>query len=108
MSKRLVDVVDGVATYADYEEKEDKLIIERVQDVEPIIEANKRAFNDAPETGRYSGDMHHVAQIPMVVIEDYCKKKGLDFHTFMADKKEWKRFLNDPDHRAFRTRPGRV
>ena len=86
----------------DYDESEDRLIIERVQDVEPILEANKRAFNDADTS--WKREMNHVARIPKVIIDEYMKR-GINL---LADEAALKRFLNDPDNRLFRTKPGRV
>lgn len=82
------------------------LIVERIQDVEPILEANKRAFNGARDG--WGGDFHHVASIPNVVIEKWCNEKGFTFADFMRDKRLVKRFLNDSENKFLRTRPGKI
>jgi hypothetical protein len=67
--------------------------------VEEIIEANKANYNDAV------GPWHNgkvVASIPIHIFWD-LKKKGI-----ADDDAAMKRWLNDPDNRYFRTRPGRV
>jgi hypothetical protein len=92
-----------VLTRAHYEEDGDKLIVERVQDVEPILNDNKRALNNASSS--WKGEFHHVASIPLVIIEKYKNEKGIDL---LKDKAALKKFLNDPDNKFFRTKPGRI
>jgi hypothetical protein len=75
--------------------------IETVQDVTDIVEANKVTFNSTDERARW-GEWQRVAHIPLVVLEDLKKKK------IAEDPKAMKAWLNDPNNRAFRTRPGRV
>lgn len=77
----------------------------REQIADPIIEVNKAQFNVIDERARWKEGLgDKVASIPMEVIEAY-KKRGIDL---MGDQKELRKFLNDPDNRLFRTRPGRV
>ena len=85
-----------------YEENNDRLIIHRAQDVEPIINVNKDKANWSPTT--WGHDMHHVASIPLIVIEQY-KKKGIDL---LKDKAELRKFLNNSDNKFFRTKLGVV
>jgi len=87
-----------------YEESEDKMYFETVQDVEPILEANKRAFDVDAKTHK-SETMNHVARIPMVVIEAHYRKTGCDL---MKDSKALMKFLNDPENRFLRTKPGKL
>ena len=64
-----------------------RLIVERVQDVEPVLEDAKRR---AIEGIHGSKEMRHVARIPKVLIEKYCKDNGLPDTTnprdFMAGR----------------------
>ena len=48
-----------------------------------------------------------IASLPMVVIDD-LNKKGIMRGFAVMDQKRFKAFLNDPDNRFFRTRPGEV
>lgn len=77
---------------------------ERVQDVEPILENNKRLKAEAQKSdfGR------HVASIPSVIVEKWLNEEyargntelrflGPGFNEFIAKK------LKDPDNRAWRT-----
>lgn len=89
-----------------YDQLEDKLHIERVQDVEPILEANKRAYNDA---GAFKSEIFNKkAEIPLVVLLQWLQAKGITYNEFMTDDKLLRRFLNDPDNRFCLTRPGKV
>lgn len=100
-----------VKTRYHYDHTANRLIVERVQDIEPIIEANKRKMNDCyghTESTRWKGDLHHVASVPEVVVEKWCKDHGFTFSDFINDPKISKRFLNDPSNSHFRTKPGRI
>lgn len=70
------------------------------QDVTEIVEENKAAYNDAP--GRWKETFNHVASIPIGLYFE-LKKKGI-----IDDQKAFKRWLNERDNRAFRTRPGTI
>lgn len=82
--------------------------IETIQDVEPILEANKRAFNEFTSGRDGWGDgatldhKSHVARIPAVIHAD-LRRKGI-----IQDQARLKAWLNDPDNAVFRTRPGNV
>jgi hypothetical protein len=93
-----------------YAEEDGKLVVARTQDVEPVLEANKRRMNDAP--GLKSGQVYQdevfnkVASIPMVVVEQWMKE-GIDiFNPDHADAVNRK--LNDPEYRYLRTLPGKL
>lgn len=77
----------------------DDFVIQTTQETEDIVEANKRAFNDAPDRW---GEFTRVASIPMSVYFD-LKKKGI-----ADDDAAMRRWLNDSENRFFRTRPGVV
>ena len=63
------------------------------------LDVNKALFNE-PSSGW--GEGRRVASIPLVVWEE-LKRNGI-----ADDKKKLKAWLNHPDNRAFRTRPGKV
>lgn len=104
MRKRLFDFdpVTRTTEYFYYDEDTDRFTIQTQQDVTDLVESNKAEFNAAPEHGRFRGDMHKVASIPLNVYFD-LKAKGI-----LDDEKKLRAWLNDPDNRFFRTRPGRV
>ena len=91
------DDFTGITSYWLYDEGTDTATIKASQNVEPLLELNKIDFNEAP-TGW--GDGRRVASIPLNVYWD-LKQKGI-----VGDQKALRRWLNDPDNRLFRTRPG--
>lgn len=101
-----VDPLTGDRIWFHYDHSDDSVTIERVSDVEPILEASKRKFNDAPSN--WKGDVHHIAEIPMVIVEQLIKQGILYGPGRVRDMDRFKAWLNDRDNRMFRTRPGRV
>lgn len=99
--KKLLDTdpITGIRHVFNYDDVTDEATITAEQDVDTVVEANKALYNE--NHGRH-GEMTRVAQIPMVVYMD-LKKRGI-----IDDQAAMKRWLNDPDNRFFRTRPGTV
>jgi len=77
-------------------------VVEHTQDVSAILKENKEQYKAYDERSRWNHEMNRVASIPLVVWED-LKRRGI-----ADDKNALMRWLDDPDNRAFRTRPGRV
>lgn len=102
--KRLLDhdPLRGVTEIFHFDAASDTFSIEAVQDVEPIIEANKASFNSFSSGRDRWGDQQRVAHIPHVVLEQLMREGKLWDQDYM------KRWLNDPDNAVFRTRPGVV
>jgi hypothetical protein len=89
-----------------YDPLEDKLIVKRSADLSDVIEANKKMYD--VDNKRYTETFNHVARVPLIAIEQWAKSKGIKYNDVMNDDKLFKKFLNDPDNRFFRTKPGRV
>lgn len=87
-----------------YSEEDGRSYIETVQDVEPILDANKRAMAEN-KNARFDSAMNMVASIPLVIIEKYWNEKGIDL---INDEAEMRKFLNDPDNKFCRTMGGKV
>jgi hypothetical protein len=90
-----------------------KLVVYREQDVEPYLEANAKAYNDAPSWRPYASGtadrpMRHVASVPMVVIEQWMKEGVNVFDPSPEMQKKIAAKLNDYTNRKLRTYPGRV
>lgn len=85
------------------------IIIETRQDISGNIEQNRKEFNSFDERAKWSDDMfgNKVASIPLTVIDD-LNAKGIMRGFAVVDQKRMKDWLNSPDNRYFRTRPGRV
>jgi hypothetical protein len=101
MTKRLfaVDPMTGTAHYVDYNEADDTFTLVEEVDVDALIDLNRRMYNEAP-TGW--GDGRTVARLPLALREK-LRREGI-----LGDDKKWKAWLNDPDNRAWRIRPGWV
>lgn len=100
--KRLLDYEadSGLAVFHEYDEQTDTTLIHYEQDVEPLLDANKRAANE--NTGRM-GDMVHVASIPVSVQLKWMVEKGVDVLN-PDHAKAVARLLDDPDYRYLRCR----
>tara|TARA_R110000765_G_scaffold122372_1_gene218817 strand:+ start:45 stop:359 length:315 start_codon:yes stop_codon:yes gene_type:complete len=85
-----------------------KYIIETIQDVSDIVEQNKQEFNNASTTWG-DGDIfsNKIASIPNTVIDDLNHKQIMKGYQIL-DMKKFKEFMNHPDNRFFRTKPGKV
>lgn len=60
-------------------------------------------------TRQFGGkEMRHVANIPGIVIEQYCLRIGITWREFHQDPKHIKAICNDPDLAYFRVAPGKV
>ena len=98
MNKRIFshDPQNGITKYWHVKEN-GEYVIETVQDVTAIADANKRQYNDTPNKYR---DVNKVASIPLPIYYE-LKRKGI-----VDDPKALARWLNDADNRVFRTRAG--
>jgi len=89
----------------------DRITIETIVDVQPLLKRNAAELSLATES--YKGDMHKVASIPVIVIEQMCTLHKIPFGELMSSKTDrakriWNDLLNGRDFRAFRTKPGVV
>ena len=105
--KRILDVKDGVTETFHYDDATGKSTIETTVDVEPLMDANKRQFNDAPKRHE-SEAFNKVASIPVVAAQMWCKERGVNYGEFLANPDHLKAFLNDRDNSVWRTRPGKI
>jgi len=93
------DPTTGISHVFYYDEMTDEATIVAEQDVSSVVELNKKSYN---ETHGKFGEFSKVASLPLVVYND-LQQKGI-----LNDPKALKRWLNDPDNRFFRTRPGTI
>lgn len=87
-----------------------KIVIQRLQDVEENFNANKAEYNSHSDHAatRYKSDnpIHKVASIPYAVIEKWMREDG--FNVFTASDAELRRRLNDGDYKKLRTMGGKL
>jgi hypothetical protein len=88
-----------------YDEPTGQSVITRVQDVEPILEANKQLYT-ADDGYSPSREWRRVARIPAIVIEQWAKE-GVRYWDKNC-RAEIRRRLNDPTNLFLRTAPGRL
>ncbi len=86
---------------------ETEFTINTHQDVGPILEENKAAYNNYGDklTPGKSGEGVVVASIPINVLALWMKETNGEI---MRDHKLMKKYLNDPDNKYFRTTPTRI
>jgi hypothetical protein len=103
MQKRLLDVDPflGLKEYFYYDDDTGECRIEQVQNTDFIVEQNKQRLAQSSVRDKW-GEMTLVATIPMSLWAD-LNAKGI-----VKDTKEFKKWLNDPENRFFRTREGKV
>lgn len=105
---RLLDFDGDIATWVKPCEHEDRLDVERVQMVEPIIERNKRLQNDDSYKAKgIKQDWWHFASWPNVIIEKWM----IDYGICVLKKEHYPaalKKLRDPEWKYLRTAPGRV
>ncbi len=86
-----------------------QLTVNRIQDVEPILEANKAALREAPSWRPYADDnLRHVARIPNVVVEQWMKEGINIFDPSPEMQRKIAAKLNSNEYADLRTYPGRV
>jgi hypothetical protein len=101
---KLVNATDDKQTI--FHDADGNYILEVRQDVSGIIEKNKAEYAAIDERAKW-GDLTKIATLPLAVIDD-LNKKGIMRGFAVTDERRFKVFLNDPDNRFFRTRPGEV
>ena len=79
-------------------------VLSRLQDVTDIIRQNRAAQNAQKCGFQKAPTFRRVASIPVAVV-DIAAAQGLDI---LNDPEAMRKFLNDPDNRAFRTTLERV
>ena len=98
---------DNIRNKVAHDTDDGGLVIETAQDVSAIIEQNKQEYNQT--NGRWGNDVfdNKIASIPLTLIDD-LNKKGIMSGFAVKDQKEFRKWLNNPDNRFFRTRQGKV
>lgn len=105
--KKLVSVDQSAKKFTEAaEDGEGGLIIRTSQDVTDIVEQNKAQYNASSVHDKW-GDLTKVASLPFTII-DTLNRRGIMRGFAVINEKEFRMFLNDPENRFFRTRPGKV
>ena len=106
MKKTLTnDPISGKKTYMQWDGADTHVVTE--QKVDDILEHNKRQANDWKSGSMIGNTQHHhqkVAEIPATLYYDLINRLGDPRQNMDA----WKRWLNDPENRFFRSTGGTV
>ena len=99
--KRVIDYdpQTGISHVLYHDESEGVSRYVAEQDTSSLLDFNRKLANEA---GKKFGEWAKVASLPMALFMD-LKKKGI-----LDDAKAFKRWLNEPDNRFFRTHEGRL
>ena len=86
---------------------ETEFTINTRQDVEPILEENKQAYNQYGDklTPGKAGEGVRVASIPTNIWNQWMKETNGEIQ---RDHNLMKKYLNDPDNKYLRTTPTRI
>jgi len=97
----------GISQRLTYDEANELVVVHSVQDVEPLLKANKARLH-AAETGNKgyspSRDLKEVAEIPNIIVHQWMQK-GLN----IFDDEDWATIagmLDSQEYSALRTGPG--
>lgn len=96
--------MDGWVRSRFHQHNDGSFTVERVQDVEAILDRNKAFQNEPQKKSEFMG--HHIATIPNVIIDKWAMEDGANL--LAMDKHEADRYLRkklrDPDWRWLKTR----
>ena len=102
--KYVLDQTDDRRTDMHFNDIADTITFNTVQDAEPIIEANKRKYNefgDKMSLGK-RGEWHHAASIPKTILEQWVKETN---GAVLKDPKLLAAYLNNPDWKLLKVAP---
>jgi hypothetical protein len=105
MAKRLLsyDPITGVRTYHDYDHDTKKTYITEEQDVEAILNHNKKLANDSSYKKQgIKDDWYHFATVPNTVLLEIMKKHNISIFN-NDDLPKFERILQSNEYRYLRT-----
>jgi len=89
----------------DFDEANACHVIQSTQDIEPILQNNKRLFNEGDGYGP-SREWKRAASVPNIIIEKWMKM-GINAYD-LEDLPKILAMLDSPEYRYLRTAPGRL
>jgi hypothetical protein len=95
MTRLLVSQHSGFSEYLHTQDGEN-FALERVDDVQPVLDANKRAQNDNPSGMGASREWKKVASIPVIIQLQWIERYGAD-PLAKGNEDLLRRVLNDPE-----------
>lgn len=103
----VASIPGGAEVGSSYDPVDDQLKIVHRQDVQPIIDNNKKLLLDG--TGGYgpTREWRRVASIPNILLEKWYKEEGIRWWD-SDDMPKLAAKLDDPEYAYLRTAPGHV
>jgi len=98
------EFLGGVTNTTLHMESDGTLHVEEKQDVEPILNYTHAARNHRFSADVMDGMMQHVAEVPFVVFQEECQKRGVRPFSPESDI-VMELILADPKYAAFRAAP---
>jgi hypothetical protein len=87
-----------------YDHNEDKVVVQREYDVQPLLERQKMLQNAGAEN---FGESKYVGSVPTHLVEQWCKEAGLQPHDTEARKEVLRKKLLSGDFDKLRVWKGR-
>jgi hypothetical protein len=104
----MTNTKNPISTTLTYDHTTDNVVQRRQQDVQPLLELNRKEINgDIPVGNTVGKDMRKVASIPLIVIEMWKSQYGVDIFN-KNDMPKIKQLLNSPDWHMLRTSEGKI
>ena len=88
-----IDREAGIVEKQNYDQLEEKMVVETIYENTAIIEANKRAQNDSPSIGRYMGAGDRMIHVGSLHMGDITRLKNLGYNLLSSDPAEVRRAL---------------
>lgn len=113
MSERILDIDRSSGIIETFTKFEGKNVIRKHQNTDAIVKANKEEVNSYNSTNNWQGDMHKVASIPLIIVDQWREElKAKGAHNCNPLHNDNKSFLiakiNSSEWSSLRTKPGRV
>ena len=94
------DPVMGIRETFHYDPDTEEAWVEYEEDLQTVVDTAKALHADTDERARYHDGFNHVGYIPPIIQHMHPE--------LMYDNKALAKWLNNPDNRFFRTRPGKI
>lgn len=103
----LIDKHDGMVSTFEYDEMTDTAIVKQTQDVNPILERNKKLQNEGKHRTKDKA-LQLAASIPNIVVHQWMIEDGVNWLALPKHEKHkyLRRKLNDPQYRYLKVSEG--
>ena len=102
---RLLDVNGDIIQKHHFDHSTGNSYVETQQDVTPYLDQNRKELN--ADSGSWKGDMHKIASVPMVVIEQWAVELGAN--PLASENRAWfMAKIRSTDYSKLRTKGGRI